>query len=200
MDSRLVLFDLGGVLSDLGKPATQMGLDITNEQFWSLWLSLPEVRSFESGALDTEKFLEILAATLNVPDPPEQFRRRFMDWQLGLYPGMLDILEVVARQRDIALLSNTNELHWSMIQSEANLADVFKHVFLSFELGCCKPDDVIFERVLELVSLSPSQILYLDDSAKNVEVAERFGIPAVRVQGPAEVRACLRVEGIALNR
>ena len=43
MKPKLVLFDLGRVLADLGSPSMQMQLRISDQEFWSVWLSLPAV-------------------------------------------------------------------------------------------------------------------------------------------------------------
>lgn len=49
MPARILLFDLGGVLVDLGDPVGEMDLPLSNEQFWKLWLSSPLVHKFETG-------------------------------------------------------------------------------------------------------------------------------------------------------
>jgi hypothetical protein len=49
--TRIVLFDLGGVLADLGEPTKTIGLDLSDEQFWQIWLNSPHVNAFERGEL-----------------------------------------------------------------------------------------------------------------------------------------------------
>ncbi len=196
MSRRLILFDLGGVLADLGRPASQMRLAITDKEFWSLWLSSPAVRAFELGQIDAAEFLPKLAEELAISEGPAQFRERFSRWHLDLFPNVVGMLQKLREQNTLALLSNTNTFHWQMVNRQADLGSLFHHVFLSFEMGCCKPDDVIFERVLESVSVNAPEILYLDDSEQNVAAARRFGIPAARVHGAEAVRGCLRREQI----
>jgi hypothetical protein len=37
-EPRILLFDLGGVLADLGDPVTTIGLDLEPDEFWAIWL------------------------------------------------------------------------------------------------------------------------------------------------------------------
>jgi HAD superfamily hydrolase (TIGR01509 family) len=48
-------------------------------------------------------------------------------------------------------------------------------VFLSFELSTRKPYDEIYKKIMEQVPFDSKDILFIDDSKKNIEVAEKFG-------------------------
>lgn len=55
----------------------------------------------------------------------------------------------------------------------------FEEIFFSAEMGCPKKEPTFFERVythlLKSGSIQKSQILFVDDSQENVDVAKRFG-------------------------
>ena len=53
--------------------------------------------------------------------------------------------------------------------------DNYDYVFLSFELGCQKPDSKIYDIVSEKLPFESKDILFIDDSLKNIEEAKRHG-------------------------
>lgn len=191
MKPKLILFDLGRVLADLGSPTTQMRLPTSDEQFWALWLSLPIVRSFERGDIRSEEFLAILARELRIIEDPIVFQQRFLDWHPRLYPTVKHLISLLVSECRLALLSNTNILHWDLIHNQTSVFQHFDHLFLSYEIRYCKPEIGAFEFVLDNVSISPSDILFLDDMEQNVVVANRLGIRAIQVNGIGEVCAAL---------
>ena len=196
MKIKLLLFDLGRVLADLGSPTTRMRLKMSDEEFWELWLSLPIVQLFESGDISPDDFLRDLARELGVSSEPDSIRRRFLDWRPRLFPDADRLVSHLSTKSELALLSNTNTLHWNLLHDENAAFQYFKHLFLSFELRCCKPDNFVFEYVLDKVSTSPSEILFLDDMEQNVDAARKFGIRAVQVHGIDEVRSALSYVGL----
>jgi len=191
MKPKLILFDLGRVLADLGSPSTKMRLRISDDAFWNTWLSLPIVKLFERGDICPEEFLPELAQELGIREDPSDFRQRFLDWHPCLYPSVEHLISTLAGECELALLSNTNVLHWDLIRDQSSIFQRFKHVFLSYEIRFCKPESGAFDIVLGSFSVLPSDILFLDDMEQNISAASRLGIRAVRVSGIVEVLAAL---------
>ena len=181
-DKRILLFDLGGVLADLGDPSTAMKLKASTEQFWSIWLNSEYVRAFESGLCSTSEFAPMIAGELGEPNP-EDFEPRLRDWQLKLFPDTEKFLLSVAKTYQLALLSNTNELHWSQIQSSTQVFSMFAKLFLSFETRKYKPQKSTFEQVLAHFGCDPEDVIFLDDSTDNIWAAKDVGFHAMQVAG-----------------
>jgi putative hydrolase of the HAD superfamily len=180
----LILFDLGNVLADLGNPPVAMGLAIGEEAFWDLWLNSTTARAFENGAIDEAGFLRRFPAELGLEEPPDQFRQRFLRWQLVIYPGVAEAISALRNDFDTALLSNTNPLHWNMVRDQDGFEQLFDHIFLSYEIGQSKPGRMVFEHVLDRVDQGPADITFLDDSDANVAAARKLGINATLAFGP----------------
>ena len=195
MKPKLILFDLGRVLADLGSPSTRMRLSISDDEFWDLWLALPIVQSFERGDICAEEFLPRLAQELGIRENPADFRQRFLDWHPRLFPSVEPLISSLAGAARLALLSNTNILHWDFIRSQTSVFQHFDRLFLSYEIGFCKPEIGAFDMVLGSVSVSPSDVLFLDDMEQNISAASRLGIRAVQVNGIVEVHAALADAG-----
>lgn len=191
----VILFDLGGVLADLGSPATGMGLAIDDAAFWKIWIGSPTARALENGQLEEWQFLQRFPGELGLTDGPREFLERFWRWRLTLYPEILPLLRSLKPRAKLALLSNTNSLHWHMVTQQAPLPDLLDAVFLSFELGLSKPDAGIFQEVTAKLDLPPGKVFFLDDSALNVEAARAVGLRSAQVSGVAEMMAALQRAG-----
>ena len=195
MKPEVILFDLGRVLADLGSPSTKMRLQIGDEEFWDLWLSLPIVQAFERGDIAADTFLSSLAQALGMHEDPLDFRQRFLDWHPRLYASVEALISSLAAECRLALLSNTNVLHWDQINIQTSVFRHFEHVFLSYEIRRCKPEPGAFDIVLERISVAPANILFLDDMEQNIAAARRAGLRAVQVNGSTEVLAALSDAG-----
>ena len=138
-----VLFDLGGVLIELGGMASFQelaGLG-SEEEMWERWLGCPWVRRFETGGCSPQEFSEGVVAEWRLPGGT------------GAVPGDLRVLADRSVHRlptpcsprsrgavPIGCCSNTNVLHWAYQSREWPILEMFDHRFLSFELALVKPD------------------------------------------------------------
>ena len=187
---QVLLFDLGGVLADLGAPAQAIGLDLTDEGFWEIWLNSANVHAFEKGEIEASDFFSGIAAELGqVSD--EAFEQRLRAWQLQLFPGAEALIHSIPDHYRVALLSNTNAVHWEQVVSATDIFSRFDHLFLSFETGLYKPTAESFEQVVMHFNCEPGDVLFLDDSQRNVAGANSIGIEARRTRGIEEARAII---------
>lgn len=186
----VILFDLGGVLADLSAPADAMRLEMTNAEFWKIWLSSANVKALETGQMPVGRFLPAIAAELGITDARD-FDRRFRQWNLRLFDGAEALLGRLHPRINLALLSNTNEIHRQQITTKTKVFDRFSALFLSYLTNRYKPDASTFEFVIGELALNPAEILFLDDSLANVTAARSAGINAFQVQGFAQVHNVL---------
>jgi glucose-1-phosphatase len=189
-----ILFDLGGVLVELtGVPIllSWIGNRMTPEDLWSMWLSSPVVRSFETGQLDPAVFANELIKEMALPVSAEEFLREFTSWPKALFPGALQLVRRIPRKYVRATLCNTNAVHWPRLMGEMKLADAFDHHFASHLIGRIKPDEDAFQYVIEAMGRRATEILFLDDNKLNVEAAKRAGMKAARVRGAEEAEEVL---------
>ena len=186
MQQQIILFDLGGVLVDLADPVTSIGLSMSGEEFWSIWLSSPLVQQFETGRLTASEFVTQFGAKLGFHDADE-FDRALRSWHLPLFDGAEKALQDLANSNTIALLSNTNEIHWQHVESQTDVFADFAKVFLSYETGNAKPHPSAFHDVVEHFECEPQDIVFFDDNEGNVAAARAEGLRAVHVQGWSEV-------------
>ena len=59
-----------------------------------------------------------------------------------------------------------------------------------------KPDPAIFRLVCERFGLAPGEMLFVDDSAANIEAAQALGFDVHHFTDPAALRPALEARGL----
>ena len=186
-----VLFDMGGVLVELGPLDELLGSTMSGDDFWPRWLASPSVRAFESGRCGVDEFAGGLVEELGLTIGPGEVVERFARFPRGLYPGAEELVASLPDRVVTGVLSNTNPLHWDHQADAERLRGLCHHAFLSYELGLVKPDAAIFDRVASDLGLAPDRILFIDDNQINVDGARAAGWRAEVARGPAQAAAAI---------
>jgi glucose-1-phosphatase len=194
----IVLFDLGGVLIEVGgvAPMRELAGIESDEALWARWLGCPWVRRFEAGLCTPEEFASGLVADWALALEPEAFLEEFGRWSQPPSPGALELVQAVQASVPVGFLSNMNTVQWTANYEGIPLTDAFTHRFLSFELGLVKPDAAIFDAVASRLPVPRGRVLFLDDNTVNVEAAESAGFAARHVRGVDATRDALVDEGV----
>lgn len=196
---RVVLFDIGGVLIELGGMSHILAWTDPHqsvEQLLQTWLASPAVRRFETGGCEASEFATELVREMSVPVSPDDFLAAFAAWPRGPIPGALELVERIPPNYIRATLSNTNALHWARLYDQLHMAGGFHHHFPSHLTGNCKPDAAAFAHVCKALGVHPSEVLFLDDAPVNVEGAQQFGMRAVHIRSLADTEAALKSAGV----
>lgn len=196
--TRFVVFDLGGVLIELGGVADFGELIGVMEvdEIWRRWLTSPWVRRYERGCCTRSEFALGMIEENRLLLSPEEFLHRFGSWPKGLMPGAAELVRGLASHVTPTCLSNTNEMHWNEQRGNEIVRELFERPFLSHELGLVKPDREIFDHVVAALDCRPHEVVFLDDNLLNVEGALLAGLDAHRVSGVADSRDLLERRGL----
>ncbi len=153
------------------------------------------VEPFEKGLIEPREFVRQLSAALELRMDYGDFCRA---WS-SIFEGQLiadRVLESLAARYRLLLLSNTNPIHWEMINANYPMVRHFHDRVLSFEVHAAKPEAAIFRAALERANCRPEECFFTDDIAVNVEAAQREGIDAVQFQSPAQLEEAMARRGI----
>jgi len=194
----VVVFDLGGVLAEFGgveRMRILSGID-DDEELWRRWLTCEWVRRFERGRCSPEDFAAGVVGDWQLDVTPETFLAEFGEWLVGPLPGAEQLVTETKAAAPVAVLSNTNQVHWDAGAGSWSLVELFDHAFLSFELGMVKPDAEIFTHVVAALGVPAGRVLFLDDNRLNVEQARDVGLRAERVVGVSAAREALVAAGV----
>jgi putative hydrolase of the HAD superfamily len=184
----LYIFDMGNVIIDidfkrvLGVWSNLSGtpLAMLTERF-----SMGEVfQKHERGEISDEDFAAELCHEMGIALSFEQFSLGWQSVFVGLRPEVIIIFKTLREQGNrVVVLSNTNRLHLNYWpehypEIEANT----DALYLSQDLGMRKPEQRIFEYVLNKEGVTASQAVFFDDVIENVDAARSMGIEAVLVE------------------
>ena len=61
----------------------------------------------------------------------------------------------------------------------APLEEVFEKCFFSFEMKALKPSEAFYKAVINEIGLPSEEMLFIDDSQKNVDGAIAAGLPSI---------------------
>lgn len=196
---RVVLFDLGNVLVDLGDVSEMHAMLNTQGEesdVWLKWLRSPTVAAFDSGKITFDQFADGLLKEVGSSIDKEVFKASFKAWPRGLFAGALELVESVSPEYHRAILSNTNAAHWPRLMDEMALAGKFHSYYASHMVGYVKPDAAIYQYVIQSLQVAPEQILFIDDNQVNIDTAIALGMKAFRVKGIEEARLVLNKHGV----
>jgi HAD superfamily hydrolase (TIGR01509 family) len=135
------------------------------------------------------------------PEHADQIRawdERFAEMLSGPIPETVAVIEALAAA-DVPQFALTNmpQSKWPAVQalSPAHFG-AFRDAIVSGDEGVIKPDRRIYEIVLERTGLEASDLLFIDDSAKNIEAAMAMGFHTHHFIDPALLRAAVERHGL----
>ncbi len=193
------MFDLGGVLVELGEPSSRTAWfkpELTAQQNWNMWLSSPHSQAFERGELSPTEFAYKFLSDHSIAMSEDVFIQQYHDWVVGYYPGALELLSVIAKRFEVGIFSNITEVHWPELKPALEETGAVSHYFASYLLGEAKPASSAFLSVAEKMRMDPAEIFFVDDNQLNVEGARTAGMVAERVRGMDELNQVLNEHGI----
>ena len=192
--TRVVLFDLGGVLFQLTgvRAFGEMIGEPDDSDVLRRWVTCPWVQRYDSGNCSSEEFAAGMVSHHGIKIAANDFLERFRTWVPGPHPDAASLVrKTKASGVTVACLSNTNHAHWHADNGLAAFVEEFDYRFLSFEIGFVKPEHSAFAHVVDELECEPNEILFLDDVEVNVEAAVRFGLDAVLADGVETAQATL---------
>ena len=195
-DPYLLLFDLGGVLTENSTFTSLNELLPQTENQQAIkerWLFSPTVRLFELGEINAAEFAERFVVEWALELSAEEFLPAFVSWSKGFFPGARDTLLTLRQKYQVGCLSNSNPLHW---QKFRDFAEDFDIALFSHLLGVIKPDREAFALALNASGLLPAQIYYYDDAPANVRIAAELGMQAFHVEGFTDLLQLLNQQGL----
>jgi 2-haloacid dehalogenase len=81
--------------------------------------------------------------------------------------------------RPVYALSNFATVKFAVARQMFDFLNEFDHAVISGHVGAAKPDRRIFEILFERVGRQPQELLFVDDSLKNIEAARALGMATV---------------------
>lgn len=182
-----IIFDFGGVILNLNYQLTidafrELGI-IRFDQSYSQLNQTDLFDRFERGETSSAVFRNGLRKAFNLSVADEKLDTAWNAMLLDLPTDRLMLLKQLHSEKQISLLSNTNEIHVKSFESTLkkthglnDLTSFFNRVYYSCRIGMRKPESRIFELVTKEQNYIPSETLFIDDSPQHIEGAKRMGL------------------------
>jgi HAD superfamily hydrolase (TIGR01509 family) len=181
-----VILDLGGVLLNIDYFKTENAFkQLGFEQFNTMYTQYTADKLFaelETGQISEVDFYEYMirasGGKINSLQVEQAWNAMLLDFRLT----SLDFLAELGARYQLFLLSNTNAIHKSafmeMFTTQTGIQSFdqyFKKAYYSSEVGLRKPNEDIFQFVLDDANLLREETLFIDDSFNNIQTAEKMG-------------------------
>ncbi len=208
MPTKGVFFDLFGTLLIYGDTTVawsdwvsafhssicRFGLSMSKETFACRYRGLfarPEPPPRGDGLTVHARRLRAFCTELGLDLTPDVVRRTARTaleaWQqhISLDPEALPVLRALRETTPLALVTDFDDPpHVRSLLSDLRLAPFFAAVVISGEVGVKKPSPDIFAPALARTGLAPQDVLYVGDTAKDVEGARAAGLRPVLIRRP----------------
>lgn len=187
--NKTVIFDMGGVLVDLDiedckkvfrQDLGYVGIDNIIDACHQKGI----YGDLEEGTLSAEDFRKIVLAESNPGTPASEVDRAMSHILVGIAPYKVEMLKRMAGKYDMCMLSNNNPIclpFSSKMFDDAGipLSEIFRKCYMSFEMKALKPSEAFYKSVLADIGCPAEDVIFIDDSQKNVDGAIAAGMPAV---------------------
>lgn len=131
----------------------------------------------------------------------QAFRTYFDHTVTEMVPGTAAIMaELQQAGVPITALSNWSGELFTRTRARWGILDRFNDIVVSGWEGVVKPDQRIFELACERSRLNPAEVVFIDDTAENVEAAIAFGMQALQFTSAEQLRADLVEAGLLQPR
>jgi putative hydrolase of the HAD superfamily len=197
---KTVIFDLGGVIVPLdfkrgyakmeplcGYPAAEIPQRLRKTDL---------VTRYEIGAIESPAFVAQLSELLGMKVSYSEFCEL---WSSIFLPETLiqePLLQRIRERHRLLLLSNTNDIHFSMIERTYPILRLFDDRVLSYKVGASKPTPRIYEEAIVRAGCRPEECVFIDDVPAFVEGARKAGIDAVQFESQEQVERELGLRGV----
>lgn len=150
----------------------------------------------EEGTMSAEDFRDAVLRDSFPGSRPELVDEAMWHILSGINPYKAELLNRLAGSYDLYLLSNNNPVCMPRSrklfeQAGVPLDKVFRKCFLSYEMRALKPSEAFYRSVISQIGLPSDQMLFIDDSQKNVDGALAAGLPSVYYEPGTDLSALL---------
>jgi len=198
-----LFLDIGGVLLTNGwdhnirtRAADKYGLDYDemNERHHLTF------DTYEEGKLSLDEYLNRVVFYQERSFSREEFKA-FMYAQSQPFPEMIELMRGLKNQYGLQIAAVSNEGRELTVYrvQQFKLGN-----FIDFFISSCfvhyrKPDADLYHIALDIAQVSPEQVVYIDDRAMFVEVAQGLGIRGIIHKDYETTQKTLEVMGLALR-
>jgi len=190
----IILFDLGNVLVSIDFNSFWRSLGLCSSEQIAPYADGYKLytHQYETGRLRTEEYLDHLHTVFQHKFTQTQLEEAFTSIMQEPVQGMDRLVRLISRTHHTALVSNTNELHYTYCLKKFDVLQILHRHYLSFQLHTMKPDQGFYFKIIQDQQKDSSEILFVDDISENIEAAKKTGMHAIQFSGVAQLEGSLK--------
>ena len=197
----VIVFDLGGVLMDWNPYylyCDKLGLDRqTVDRFFKEVDFSGWNKEQDRGRSFAEAIVELAARFPEYRELIYAYDERYLDSLGGSIQPVVDILgKLKGASYSLYALSNWPAEKFALVRPQYPFFEWFDGVVISGDVGLVKPEQAIFELLLERVGHSADECLFIDDLAPNISTARELGFQTILFQSALQLETELQRMGI----
>ena len=195
-----VIFDIGRVLAGYGWEKYLRGIAPEEEAYraveQAVFLS-PDWEEHDKGLLTEEE--EIRDFISNAPKYEKEIRRTYENlgkcvWKFDYADSWVQELKALGIR--VFALSNWPKHIYDQRKDKLDFLDLMDGYILSYQEHVIKPDPAVFRLLLERYRIEPEKAVFIDDTLKNIEAAERLGIHGIHFRSLEQAKEELEKLGV----
>ena len=197
---RAILFDLGNVLVPVDFVRCRAALAEVcvhpPKEVQRILVESGLPMRYESGEVSSADFFD---ATCRLLDMNVSYEKFAAVWGEIFAPEPLvpeSLLEALRARHRLVLLSNTNDMHFTVAEARYPLLRHFDEFVLSYKVGAMKPQPRIYQLAIAAAGCAAEECFFVDDLEENVAAARREGIDAAVFTTLEQLRADLKFRHI----
>ncbi len=118
----------------------------------------------------------------------------FIGFQVVRDEKVFEISDRLRKNHNVSILTNMIPCHYARLEPHLN---AFKpNIYISYEMGCEKPDKEAFDHALKSMKLKPEETIFVDDAKENTEAAEKLGIHSILFKNANQLEKDLKSLGL----
>ncbi len=198
-DDRVVVFDLGKVIFDydIEKMAKKL-VEFSREKEPDFTAIYPPTFLYEKGQISSQKYYGEVVRLLKLENLSFEKFSEIWNEIFTANDDVIEIIKDISQKNNVALLSNTNELHFEYLYNlnKEFFDTCFKKLHVSYLMNARKPEKAIYKQVIAFHKVSPKNIFFTDDVSDNIEAAKAQGISAFLFESAEKLKKDLETFGI----
>lgn len=199
---RNIIFDIGNVLLNF-KPEAFLRRFTRDEN---------RIKEFTAKVIKTELWLSLDRGDVSLKDAQNEYLKRYPEesdllkvffnhWKeiLTLIPQNIQILrDLKTNNYKIYILSNFIREAFTYVTEQFDFFELIDGKVISYVIKSIKPEDKIFQTLIEKYRLKPEQCVFIDDEEVNISKAKSIKMKTIHYLEGMDLRFELRNMNIAI--
>ncbi|MDP4152899.1 MAG: HAD family phosphatase [Bacillota bacterium] len=204
MSIKNIIFDIGRVLLHFDKPEFLRTFGFEGEELEKVNRAIflnPAWDDYDRGLYETDELLRQYLSKC-APSLEKEIRKVLCDgWFFDMMSPIDETVKLfweLKKRYSVYLLSNFPKEPYERCEKAFDFLSGADGKVISYEIGLIKPDEGIYQILIEKYGLRPEECVFMDDTKENIETARKLGFNGFVFSNADDARKQLENYGIIL--